>query len=140
MVRDVEIDAALAYCRENHHSVLVTRKPNGDPQPSPIVHGVDGQGRVVISTREPAYKVRNLRRDPRATVCAFPDSFVGRWLTVEGTVEVIALPEAMDLLVDLYRQIAGEHPDWDDFRAAMEREHRVILALTPERAGPDVSG
>jgi PPOX class probable F420-dependent enzyme len=136
----VDIDVALAYCRENHHSVLVTRKPNGDPQPSPVAHGVDQQGRIVISTREPAFKVRNLRRDPRATVCAFPDSFVGRWLTVEGRVEVISLPDAMELLVDLYRQIAGDHPDWDDFRGAMEREKRVILALTPERAGPDVSG
>lgn len=136
----MDIADALAYCRENHHSVLVTRKRNGDPQPSPVVHGVDEQGRVVISTREPAYKVRNLRRDPRATLCALPDSFTGRWLTVEGTVEIVSLPDAMERLVALYRQIRGEHPDWDDFRQAMERERRVVLALTPERAGPDVAG
>jgi PPOX class probable F420-dependent enzyme len=139
-VARVDLDEALAYCRENHHSVVVTRKRNGDPQPSPVVHGVDNRGRIVISTREPAYKVRNLRRDPRATVCVLPDSFTGRWLTVEGSVEVIDLPEAMDMLVDLYRQVAGEHPDWSEFRQAMVDQRRVILALTPERAGPDVSG
>ncbi|MBO0693523.1 MAG: PPOX class F420-dependent oxidoreductase [Acidimicrobiaceae bacterium] len=136
----MDIADALAYCRENHRSVLITRKKNGDPQPSPVVHGVDEQGRIVISTREPAYKVRNLRRDPRATLCALPDSFTGRWLAVEGTVDIVPLPDAMEPLVALYRQIRGEHPDWDDYRKAMERERRVILALTPERAGPDVSG
>lgn len=136
----MDIADALAYCQENHHSVLITRKKNGDPQPSPVVHGVDGLGHIVISTREPAYKVRNLRRDPRATLCALPDSFTGRWLAVDGTVEIIPLPAAMEQLIDLYRQIRGEHPDWEDFRQAMVREQRVILALTPERAGPDVSG
>lgn len=136
----MDIADALAYCRENHHSVLITRKRNGDPQPSPVVHGVDEQDRVVISTREPAYKVRNLRRDPRATLCVLPDSFTGRWLSVEGTVEIVPLPDAMEALVALYRQIRGEHPDWEDFRQAMNRERRVALALTPERAGPDVSG
>lgn len=136
----MDVDTALAYCRQNHRSVLVTRKRNGDPQPSPVVHGVDEQGRIVISTREPAYKVRNLRRDPHAWLCALPDSFVGQWVTVEGRVEIVPLPEAMEALVGLYRQISGEHPDWDEFRRAMVDQRRVILALTPQRAGPDVSG
>jgi len=137
----VDIAEALDYCRENHHSVLITWKRSGKPQPSPVVHGVDEDGRIVISTRETAYKVKNLRRDPRATLCALPDTFTGRWLSVEGTVEIVSLPEAMEPLVDLYRQIVqGEHPDWDDFREAMVREQRVLLRLTPERAGPDVHG
>jgi PPOX class probable F420-dependent enzyme len=136
----MEIADALSYCREHHRSVLVTRKRSGDPQPSPVVHGVDGSGRVIVSSREPAYKVRNLRRDPRVTLCAFPDGFFGAWVALEGTAEIVALPDAMDLLVDLYRQVGGEHPDWDDFRRAMVAEQRVAIAITPVAAGPDRAG
>jgi PPOX class probable F420-dependent enzyme len=135
----MDIDDALDFLRANHHSILIARRPNGDPQPSPVVHGVDGQGRVVVSTREPAYKARNLRRDPRATLCAVADRFFGKWVTVEGQAEIVALPAAMDGLVDLYRQVAGEHPDWEEFRRAMVRDRRVLIAITPERAGPDRS-
>jgi PPOX class probable F420-dependent enzyme len=136
----MDIDDAHTYLATNHHSVLITRKPDGTPQPSPVVHGLDETGRVVISSREPAYKVRNLRRDARVSLCAFPDKFFGRWIVVEGTATIISLPEAMAPLVDLYRQVAGEHKDWDDYRAAMERERRVVIAVQIQRAGPDVSG
>jgi PPOX class probable F420-dependent enzyme len=136
----MDIADALDYLRTNHRSVLIARKGDGGPQPSPVVHGVDGDGRIVISSREPAYKVRNLRRDPRATVCGFPDGFFGKWVSVEGRAEIVPLPEAMDGLVDLYRQVAGDHRDWDEFRAAMERERRVIIAITPIAAGPDRAG
>jgi PPOX class probable F420-dependent enzyme len=133
----MDIVAALDYLRANHRSVLITRRADGEPNPSPVVHGVDGAGRVVISSREPAYKVRNLRADPRAVLCAFPDGFFGPWVRVSGRAEIVALPDAMDGLVELYRQIQGEHPDWDDYRAAMERDRRVIIAITPSSAGPD---
>ncbi len=136
----MDIDAALDFLRTNHCSVLITRKRDGDPQPSPVNHGVDPSGRVVISSREPAYKVRNLRRDPRVTLCGFTNNFYGQWVTVEGTAEIISLPDAMEPLVDLYRQIQGEHPDWDDYRAAMVRDQRVIIAITPATAGPDRAG
>lgn len=136
----MDVNAALEFLRNNHHSVLIARKADGSPAPSPVVHGVDGEGRVMISTRAPAYKVRNLRRDPRATLCALTDKFFGEWVTVSGTAEIIDLPEAMDGLVDLYRQVAGEHPDWEDYRAAMERERRVVIAITVDTAGPDVRG
>ncbi len=136
----MDIDEARGVLRANHHSVLVTRKRNGDPQPSPIVHGVDDAGRVVISSREPAYKVRNLRRDPRATLCALPDDFFGRWVVVDGDAEVVSLPDAMEPLVDLYRQVAGEHHDWDEYRAAMVSEQRVVIRIQPAKAGPDVAG
>ena len=131
---------ALDFLRANHRSVLIVRRSNGQVAPSPVVHGVDDQGRVVISSRETAYKVRNLRRDPTATLCAFTDNFFGPWVTVSGPAEIITLPDAMEPLVDLYRQVAGEHPDWDDYRAAMEREQRVIIAIRPDSAGPDVRG
>jgi PPOX class probable F420-dependent enzyme len=136
----MEISSALDYLRANHRSVLIARKANGDPQPSPVNHGVDESGRVCISSREPAYKVRNVRRDPRVTLCAFSDRFYGEWITVDGTAEIISLPDAMEPLVDLYRQIQGEHPDWEDYRAAMIRDQRLIIAITPLSAGPDRAG
>jgi PPOX class probable F420-dependent enzyme len=134
----MEIQEALAYLRDNHHSVLITRRRDGEPNPSPVVHGVDRSGRVVVSSREPAYKVRNLRADPRAVICAFSDGFFGPWVRVTGRAEIVPLPGAMAGLEDLYRQVAGEHTDWDDYRAAMERDRRVIIAITPESAGPDL--
>lgn len=133
----MDIGEALDYLRQHHHSVLITRRGDGEPNPSPVVHGVDGAGRVVISSREPAYKVRNLRADPRAVLCAIPDEFFGRWVRVSGRAEIVALPAAMDGLIDLYRQVAREHPDWDEYRAAMETDRRVIIAISPESAGPD---
>ena len=133
----MEISAALDFLRANHRSVLITRKQDGQLQPSPVNHGVDGSGRVVISSREPAYKVRNLRREPLATLCAFTDGFYGAWVALDGTADIISLPDAMEPLVDLYRQVQGEHPDWDDYRAAMVRDQRVVIAITPVSAGPD---
>jgi PPOX class probable F420-dependent enzyme len=133
----MEITAALDFLRANHRSVLITRRQDGRLQPSPVNHAVDGSGRVVISSREPAYKVRNLRRDPQATLCAFTDAFYGAWVAIDGTVEIISLPDAMEPLVDLYRQVQGEHPDWDDYRAAMVRDQRVVIAISPVSAGPD---
>ena len=102
--------------------------------------GADAEGHLVISTRETAVKARNLSRDPRASLCLMNDRFFGEWLQAEGTAEIIRLPEAMDLLVDYYRQISGEHPDWDDYREAMRRERRVLVRITVTRAGPDTSG
>jgi PPOX class probable F420-dependent enzyme len=136
----VDIPVALDYLRANHRSVLIARKADGSPQPSPVVHGVDAAGRVLVSSREPAYKVRNLRRDPRVTLCAFADGFFGKWVAIEGTAEIVSLPDAIEPLVELYRQVAGEHEDWDEYRAAMQREQRVIIAVTVESAGPDRAG
>ena len=128
------------FLREHHRAVLATFRAGGLPQLSPVLAAADADGRVLISTREAAVKTRNLRRDPRASLCVFSDSFFGEWVQVDGTAEVISLPDAMDLLVAYYRLVAGEHPDWGDYRAAMVRDRRVILRLTITRAGPDVSG
>ena len=95
---------------------------------------------MLISTRETAVKTKNLRRRPQASVCVFTDGFFGEWVQVDGDAEIISLPGAMDLLVDYYRRVSGEHPDWDDYRAAMVRDQRVIVRITMTRAGPDVSG
>ncbi len=95
---------------------------------------------MLISTRETAIKTRNARRDPRASLCVQSDGFFGEWIQVEGTAEVVSLPSAMELLVDYYRAVAGEHADWADYRTAMERDKRVIIRISITRAGPDISG
>ena len=105
-----------------------------------MIAAIDAEGRAVISSRETAYKVRNLRRDPWAQLCAFTNDFFGPWIVVEGAVEVVSLPDAIEPLIDYYKRFPGENPDWDEYRARMEKERRVLLRLTLERAGPDRQG
>ncbi|MFC4587265.1 PPOX class F420-dependent oxidoreductase [Sphaerisporangium corydalis] len=136
----MDLDEAREFIRNNHRAVMVTRHADGRPQTSPVTVGVDGAGHVVVSTRETAAKVRNLREDPRVMLCVMTDAFFGQWIQVEGTARVVPLPEAMEGLVDYYRDISGEHPDWDDYRAAMVRDRRVIVSIDLTRAGPDVHG
>jgi PPOX class probable F420-dependent enzyme len=136
----MDADLAREFVRRNHRAVLTTYYPNGRAQPSPVLVGVDGAGRVVISTRETATKTRNLAADPRAVLCVMTEAFFGRWLLIEGSAEIVRLPGAMQPLVDYYRGISGEHPDWDEYRAAMERDRRVLLRVTVTRAGPDRHG
>src|SRR5918996_47692 len=95
-------DEARAFVADNHRAVLITRRSSGGLQTSPVLVGVDGEGKLVISTREAAYKTRNLRHDPTAVICVFSDGFFGRWLQVEGRAQVVSLPEAMEGLVDYY--------------------------------------
>ena len=136
----MEISRALDFVRRNHRAVLTTYYPDGRAQVSPVTVGVDDAGHVVISTRETATKTRNVARDPRVVICVLTDSFFGNWVLIEGTVDIVHLPEAMEPLVDYYRGISGEHPDWADYRAAMERDRRVLLRVTVDRAGPDKHG
>jgi PPOX class probable F420-dependent enzyme len=137
----MDLDEARALLRTQHRAVLATWRSDGTPQLSPVTVGVDEAGYAVISTRQTAYKVRNLRRDPRGYLCVLPDSFFGgRWVQVDGTVTIVDLPEALEPLVEYYRRISGEHPDWDDYRAAMVRDRRVLLRMEITRAGPDRSG
>jgi PPOX class probable F420-dependent enzyme len=136
----MDLDEARAFVRTHHRAVLATMRRDGTPQLSPVACTVDDSGAVVVSTREPAAKTRNVRRDPRAWLCVLVDGFYGQFVQVEGTVTVVSLPEAMDGLIDYYRSISGEHPDWDEYRASMESEHRVLLRLDLTRAGPDYSG
>ncbi|HEX6920918.1 MAG TPA: PPOX class F420-dependent oxidoreductase [Actinomycetes bacterium] len=133
-------DEARAFLRDNHRVVMATFRADGRPQLSPVTAVVDGEGRVVISSRETAIKVKNLRRDPRISLCLLNDGFYGEWGQVEGHAEIVSLPEAMEPLVDYYRRASGEHPDWDDYRAAMVRDRRVVVRFAIERAGPTVAG
>ncbi len=136
----MDLDSARHFLRSSNRSILATTRRDGRPQLSPVTHAVDADGRVLISSRETAYKVRNLRRDPRAALCAISERFYGQWVQVEGTAEIVSLPDAMDVLVDYYRRAAGEHPDWDDYRRAMVADKRCVIRVTIERAGPDQSG
>ena len=133
-------DDALEFVSKNHRAVLVTRKADDGLQTSPITVGVDGDGHVVISSRETAYKVRNLARDPRATVCVLNDGFFGDWIQIDGTADLFPLPDAMERLIDYYRRISGEHPDWDDYRRAMVEDRRLIIRISIDRVGPTKAG
>ena len=136
----MDLEQAREFLRANHRAVLATVRADGRPQLSPVTCGVDDAGLVIISTRETAIKTRNLRRNPAASLCVFTDGFFGQWVQVDGTAEIISLPAAMDLLVDYYRSISGEHPDWADYREAMIRERRCVARITITRAGPDIAG
>ena len=133
-------EEALSFVSTNHRAVLVTRRADGGVQTSPVTVGTDAEGRVVISSRETAYKVRHLRRTPFATLCVFTDSFFGRWMQIEGAVEIVSLPDALELLVDYYRRISGEHPDWDEYRRVMKEEQRVLVRISIDKVGPTKFG
>jgi PPOX class probable F420-dependent enzyme len=133
-------DDALDFVSKNHRSVLVTRKASDGLQTSPVTVGIDGDGYVVISSRETAFKVRNLRRDPRATLCVFSDTFYGKWIQIDGAADLISMPDAMERLVDYYRRISGEHPDWDEYRSAMQEDKRLIIRISIDKVGPKKEG
>ncbi len=136
----VSRDELLEFVRPRHHLLLVTMRADGRPQVSPVSGGVDDQGRIVISTYPGRAKTRNAERDPRVSVCVLSDDWNGPWVQVDGTAQVLHMPEAEDALVDYYRCIAGEHPDWDEYRAAMRLQGKSLLRITPERWGPLATG
>lgn len=133
-------DQAREFLSANHRAVLATARADGRPQLSPVTCGLDAAGRAIISTRETAVKTRNLRRNPLASLCVFTDAFFGGWVQVEGKAEIVSLPEAMEMLVEYYRLLSGEHPDWDEYRAAMVRDQRCLIRVEITRAGPYISG
>ncbi|HEX2075711.1 MAG TPA: PPOX class F420-dependent oxidoreductase [Geodermatophilus sp.] len=130
----------LDFLRPRHRAVLLTRRGDGGPQLSPVTCGVDGQGRVVVSTYPSRAKVVNARRDPAVSLCVLSDDWDGPWVQVDGGAEVLDLPDALEPLVDYYRSISGEHPDWDEYRAAMARQGKSLLRIAIERWGPVATG
>jgi PPOX class probable F420-dependent enzyme len=136
----MEINDALDFVRTNSHAVLSTLRRDGTPQLSPVTVGLDADDRVIISSRQTAIKTKNLIRDPRAWLAVFGPAFYGQWVQLSGPAEIVSLPQALPLLEDYYRSLSGEHPDWDDYRAAMVREQRCLIRITPTAAGPNVSG
>ncbi|MEU8153798.1 PPOX class F420-dependent oxidoreductase [Micromonospora sp. NPDC048986] len=136
----VDRDGLLDFLRPRHRVVLMTTRADGRPQSSPVSAGVDGQGRLVVSTYPERAKVSNLRRDPRVSACVLSDDWNGPWVQIDGTAEVLDLPEALEPLVEYFRSISGEHPDWDDYRAAMVRQGKSLIRVTIDTWGPIATG
>lgn len=135
----VSREELLEFLRPRHHAVLLTHRRSGAPQMSPVTCGVDAEGRVVVSTYPDRAKAVNARRDPRVSLCVVSDEW-DPWVQVDGAAEVIDLPESVEPLVDYYRAIAGEHPDWDEYRSAMVAQGKSLLRITIERWGPVATG
>jgi PPOX class probable F420-dependent enzyme len=137
----MEVERARDFLKNHHWGILATRRKNGHLQMSPVTVGLDSEGRAVISSRETAYKVNNLRRDPRAALCAITTTFHGEgWVQINGTAEILSLPHALDTLIDLQRQVYGEHKSWPEFHERMVREKRVVIRIEIESVGPRVRG
>jgi len=130
----------LEFLRPRHHAILMTTRRDGRPQASPNTCGVDTEGRIVISTYPERAKALNIRRDPRVSVLVLSDDFGGAWVQVDGTAEVLDLPEALEPLVEYFRVISGEHPDWDEYRQAMRDQGKSLIRVTIERWGPIATG
>jgi PPOX class probable F420-dependent enzyme len=136
----VGLEELLEFVRPRHRAILLTTRADGRPQGSPLTCGVDDSGRIVVSTYPERAKTRNARRDPRASVIILSDDWSGPWVQVDGTAEVLDMPEAIEPLVEYFRNISGEHPDWAEYREAMERQGKSIIRITPERWGPLATG
>jgi len=136
----VSRDELLDFIRPRHHAIVITVRGDGGPQASPVTCGVDDEGRIVIATYPERAKTRNARRDPRVSVLFLSDDFGGAWVQVDGTGEVLDVPAAVEPLVDYYRAISGEHPDWAEYRGAMVSQGKSLLRVTPERWGPVATG
>ncbi len=133
-------DALEDFVRPRHKAVLLTTRADGRPQASPVTCGMDAAGRIVVSTYPERAKVANARCQPDVSVVVLSDDFDGPWVQVDGTAEVLDLPEALDGLVEYFRVISGDHPDWDEYRAAMVRQGKALLRITPTRWGPVATG
>ena len=136
----VELDGLLEFIRPRHQAVLLTFRADGSPQASPVTCGVDSAGRIVVSTYPERAKTANARRSGRASVIVLSDDFGGPWVQVDGDAEVLHMPEAADGLVDYFRCISGEHPDWDEYREAMRIQDKSLIRITPTRWGPIATG
>ncbi|HEY4605151.1 MAG TPA: PPOX class F420-dependent oxidoreductase [Blastococcus sp.] len=136
----VDRDALLEFLRPRHRAVLVTRRRDGGVQLSPVTCGVDAEGRVVISTYPQRVKVANARREPAVSLCVLSDDWDGPWVQIDGRAEVLELPEALEPLVEYYRSISGEHPDWAEYRAAMTRQGKSLLRVEITGWGPVATG
>ncbi len=135
----VDLDGLLAFVEPRHRHVLVTRRADGSPQLSPVTAGVD-DGCIVVATYPERAKVANLRRDRAASVLVLSDDWNDPWVQVDGTAEVLDIPDAVEPLVGYFRAVAGEHDDWDEYRTAMVRQGKCLIRITPRRWGPVATG
>ena len=130
----------LEFLRPRHRAILMTTRKDGRPQSSPNTCGVDGEGRIVISTYPERAKATNVRRNPQVSVCVLSDEWSGPWVQVDGTAEVIDLPDSVEPLVEYFRVISGEHPNWDEYRQAMRDQGKSLIRITIDGWGPIATG
>ena len=136
----VDLEGLLEFVRPRHRALLITRRADGSPQASPLTCGVDDSGRLVMSTYPERAKTANARRDPAVSVVVLSDEWNGPWVQIDGDAEVLDLPDSVEPLVEYYRNIAGEHPDWDEYREAMRTQGKSLIRVTPRRWGPVATG
>ncbi|MGD6744359.1 PPOX class F420-dependent oxidoreductase [Streptomyces sp. BH106] len=136
----VSLDELLDFVRPRHRALLITARADGSPQASPLTCGVDGDGRIVVSTYPERAKTRNAKRDPRVSLVVLSDEWNGPWVQIDGSAEVIDAPDSVEALVEYFRCISGEHPDWDEYREAMVKQGKSIIRVTPEKWGPVATG
>ena len=130
----------LDFVRPRHRAILLTARADGTPQGSPLTCGVDDSGRIVVSTYPERAKTRNAKRNPKVSIIVLSDEWNGPWVQIDGTAEVIDSPDSVEPLVEYFRNISGEHPDWDEYREAMIKQGKSIIRITPERWGPVATG
>ena len=136
----VGLEGLLDFVRPRHHWVMTTMRRDGRPQISPVTGGVGPDGRLLVSTYPSRDKVHNLRRDPKTTICVLSEHFGGAWVQVDGRADITGVPEAVDGMVEYFRAVSGEHPNWDEYRAAMIRQGKCLLSIEIERWGPIATG
>ncbi|MFD7469364.1 PPOX class F420-dependent oxidoreductase [Streptomyces tendae] len=136
----VSLEELLDFVRPRHRAILLTRRSDGSPQGSPLTCGVDDAGRIVVSTYPERAKTRNARRDPRVSIIVLSDEWNGPWVQIDGTAEVLDAPDSVEPLVEYFRNISGEHPDWDEYRQAMVKQGKSIIRIAPEKWGPVATG
>ncbi|TDC73255.1 PPOX class F420-dependent oxidoreductase [Streptomyces hainanensis] len=136
----VDLAGLLEFVRPRHRGLLITRRADGAPQASPLTCGVDDSGRLVASTYPERAKTRNARRDAAVSLVVLSDEWNGPWVQVDGEAEVVDAPDSVEPLVEYFRNISGEHPDWDEYRAAMVRQGKSIIRITPKRWSPIATG
>jgi PPOX class probable F420-dependent enzyme len=136
----MDIETVREFVGTHHRAALATLRRDGLPALTPVTVGLDEEGRIEISSRETAFKVKHLRHDPRVFLCVFTERFFGDWVQVDGIAQIVSLPDALEPLVEYYRRISGEHPDWDDYRRVMVADRRVLIRVEIVRVGPNVQG
>ncbi|MFI7339342.1 PPOX class F420-dependent oxidoreductase [Streptomyces sp. NPDC050085] len=136
----VSLAELLDFVRPRHRALLITARADGTPQASPLTCGVDDSGRIVVSTYPERAKTRNAKRNPRVSVLVLSDEWNGPWVQIDGTAEVIDSPDSVEPLVEYFRNISGEHPDWDEYREAMVKQGKSIIRVTPDKWGPIATG
>lgn len=136
----VDRDGLLEFVRPRHRAVLMTRRSDGAPQASPLTCGVDDAGRLVMSTYPERAKTHNARRDSRVSVLVLSDEWNGPWVQIDGSAEVLDVPDSVEPLVEYFRVISGEHPDWEEYRSAMHQQGKSLIRVTPNSWGPIATG